>query len=123
MGELSLNYEDGVLTDVDGSWEAGVDGAKAGILFRAMPIIGEVYRREYRIGEAEDIAETLAIDANEMTDSGFDCEGQCLKNLEYSPLEPGEAEKKYYVPGIGLILEIDLEEDARLELVDFTSAQ
>jgi hypothetical protein len=27
------------------------------------------------------------------------------------------------VPGIGLILEIDLEEDARLELVDFTSAQ
>ncbi|MCH7672791.1 MAG: hypothetical protein IIC59_14440 [Proteobacteria bacterium] len=123
MGELSLNYEDGVLTDIDGSWEAGVDGAKAGILFRAMPIIGEVYRQEYRIGEAEDIAETLAIDADEMTDSGFDCEGQCLENLEYSPLEPGVTEKKYYVPGIGLILEIDLEEDERVELVDFTSAQ
>lgn len=123
MGELSLNYEEGVLTDIDGSWEAGVDGAKAGILFRAMPIIGEIYRQEYRIGEAEDIAETLAVDASEATDTGFDCDGQCLENLEYSPLEPGEAEKKYYVPGIGLILEIDLEEDARVELVDFTSAQ
>ena len=122
MGELSRNYEDGQLTDIEGSWEAGVEGAKAGILLRAMPIIGEVYRQEYRIGEAEDIAETLAIDADEETDTGFDCEDQCLLNLEYSPLEPGEAEQKYYIPGIGLILEIDLEEDERVELVDFTPA-
>ncbi len=120
MGELSRNFEDGELTDIDGSWEAGVDGAKAGILFRSMPVVGETLRQEYRIGEAEDIGETVSITASESTSSGFDCEGACLQNLEYTPIEPGEQENKYYKPGTGLILETKPDSEERLELQDFT---
>lgn len=120
MGELSRNYEDGELSDIDGSWEAGVDGAKAGILFRTMPVIGETLRQEYRIGEAEDIGQTLSITANESTLSGYDCEGGCLQTLEYTPIEPGEQENKYYKPGTGMILETKPDSEERLELIDFT---
>jgi len=120
MGELSLNFEDGELVDIDGSWEAGVDGAKAGILVRAMPIIDEVFRQEYRIGEAEDIGQTVSLENDESTDTGFACNSNCLETLEYTPLEPDEQETKIYLPGTGLILEIDLAEGERLELVDFT---
>ena len=120
MGELSRNYEDGELSDIDGSWEAGVEGAKAGILFRSMPIVGETLRQEYRIGEAEDIGETISMTASESTSTGYDCEGACLQNLEYTPIEPGEQEYKYYKPGTGMILETKPGSEERLELVDFT---
>jgi len=120
MGELSRNYEDGELADIEGSWEAGVDGAKPGILFRAMPIVGETLRQEYRIGEAEDIGFTETLTANESTESGFACENTCLQTLEATPLEPDVSEAKYYLPGTGHILTIDLEEDSREELVSFT---
>jgi len=120
MGELSRNYEDGELSDIDGSWEAGIDGAKPGILFRAMPVIGETYRQEYLIGEAEDIGFTDSITADESTEEGFDCDGNCLKTLESTPIEPDVAEAKYYLPGTGQILTIDLEENEREELVSFT---
>lgn len=120
MGELSRNYEDGELADIEGSWEAGVDGAKPGILFRAMPIVGETLRQEYRIGEAEDIGFTETLTANESTESGFACENTCLQTLEATPLEPDVSEAKYYLPGTGHILTIDLEEDSREELFSFT---
>ena len=120
MGELSRNYEDGELSDIEGSWEAGVDGAKPGILFRAMPVVGEVLRQEYRIGEAEDVGRTESLTAEESTDAGFDCDGMCLQTLESTPLEPDVLETKYYLPGTGHILTIDLEEDVREELVSFT---
>jgi hypothetical protein len=120
LGELSRNFEDGELTDIDGSWEAGVEGAKAGILFRSMPVVGETLRQEYRIGEAEDIGQTVSITASESTSSGFDCEGVCMQNLEYTPIEPGEQENKYYKPGTGLILETKPGSEERLELQDFT---
>ncbi|MDA1372166.1 MAG: hypothetical protein O2971_15565 [Proteobacteria bacterium] len=120
MGELSLNYEDGELSDVDGSWKHGTDGAKAGILFRGMPVVDEVLRQEYLIGEAEDIGQTVSLENNESTDSGFACSNNCLETLEWTPLEPDGEETKIYLPGTGLILEINLEDDERVELVDFT---
>jgi len=122
MGELSRNYEDGELSDIDGSWEAGVDGAKPGIIFRAMPIIGELYRQEFLIGEAGVVGLTESVTADESTEAGFDCENSCLLTFEGSPLEPDELEAKYYIPGVGHILTIDLEEDEREELVSFTPA-
>ncbi len=121
MGELAINYEDGELSDIDGSWEAGEEGGKAGILFRAMPVVGEVLRQEYLIGEAEDIGQTISLESDESTDSGFECNGGCLETLEWTPLEPDSQETKVYLPGTGLILEVDLEEGVRVELVEFSS--
>lgn len=121
MGEIAKNYEDGRLTDLDGSWEAGVDGARAGILFWGNPVIGETYRQEFLLGEAEDIGETLSVSANEQSseDAGVVCQDNCLQVFEYTPIEPDVAEHKFYYPGIGKILGIDLEEGEREELVEY----
>jgi hypothetical protein len=42
--------------DRSGSWEAGVDGAKPGIIMPADPEVLDAYRRECLSGEAEDSA-------------------------------------------------------------------
>src|SRR5436190_1357662 len=44
----------GVVVNTEGSWEAGVDGAKAGIIMKARPRFGVAYRQEYYRGHAED---------------------------------------------------------------------
>src|SRR6185503_18605405 len=56
-GELSRNYEDGVLRDLEGSFEAGRDYAKGGYLVKATPAVGTAHRQEYSLGEAEDVVE------------------------------------------------------------------
>lgn len=99
-----------------------IENPNPGIIFRAMPIIGELYRQEFLIGEAEDVGLTESVTADESTEAGFDCENSCLLTFEGSPLEPDELEAKYYIPGVGHILTIDLEEDEREELVSFTPA-
>ena len=87
-----------------------------------MAIVVEVYSHEYAISEAKYSGETLRLEAYEATASGFECNNTCQENLKYTPIEPDGQEKKYYIPGVGLILEIELEDGARVELVDFTSA-
>ncbi len=54
LGEYVTNYKDGKIVDHDGSFEAGVDGAQAGIAMPANPKPGMTYRQEYYKGEAED---------------------------------------------------------------------
>ncbi|MGH8606479.1 MAG: hypothetical protein ACREX9_03370, partial [Gammaproteobacteria bacterium] len=45
FGEIVKNFEDGLLANLDGSFEAGKNGAKAGFWVRAAPQVGEVYRQ------------------------------------------------------------------------------
>src|SRR5262245_655452 len=47
MGEDSLELKHGRLVRADDSWEAGVDGARAGIIMPGNPRAGMVYRQEY----------------------------------------------------------------------------
>ncbi len=47
MDEDTHEYEDGKAVNSEGSREAGVDGAKPGIIMMANPIVGVVYRQEY----------------------------------------------------------------------------
>ncbi len=61
FGEDSKEYEDGKVVSTEGSWEAGVDNAKPGIIMKANPVIGESYRQEYYKGEAEDMADVVAL--------------------------------------------------------------
>jgi hypothetical protein len=56
-----------------------------------------------------------------MTPGGV-CDGTCLLTRDFTPLEPDTEENKYYVPGLGLILEVDLESGERVELVEFNGA-
>ena len=119
MGELARNYERGRLHNLDGSWEAGREFAKPGILVRAQPEVGQVIRQEMLLGEAEDIAEVISLTGTEAA-VGSSCENNCLVNRESTPLEPDVSELKYYAPGIGLIVELDPVSGDRLELTSFT---
>jgi len=125
-GEISENFEefDGdeteepELVDIDGSWKAGREGAEAGILLPFDPQVGDVFRQEFAQTDAEDAIEILAIDATEAT-AGGSCAGTCLMTRDFTPLEPGEEENKFYAPGVGLIVEVNPDTNERVELIEF----
>lgn len=104
----------------DGSFKAGRDGDKGGILLPQLPVVGDVFRQELSVGNAEDIIEILATDGEESAVAAG-CNNACLVTRDFSPLDPGAEENKYYTPGLGLILEIDIETGDRVELIDFVS--
>lgn len=119
FGELSFEYEGGELVGLEGSWTAGVDSAKPGIVMFAAPIVGEAYRQEFLLGEAEDVAAALDLGASVSVPYGSF--GSCLQTEDYTPIEPGHLEHKYYAPGIGLVLEENPETGARTELVSVST--
>jgi hypothetical protein len=119
FGEIAKNFENGELADIGGSWNAGVDGAQAGTLMRAAPMVGDVYRQEFALANAEDAGEVLSVTAS-ATVPATSCTNACVLTRDFTPLEPDAEEEKYYAPGVGLILEVDLETGQRNELVSFT---
>lgn len=117
FGEQSSEYEDGKKINDEGSWEAGVDGAKPGILIRFNPIVSEEYRQEYYFEVAEDMAKVISLSANITIGLGeFD---NVLQTEEWNPLENDSNEYKFYVKGYGLILERPANNDEEfIELVE-----
>jgi hypothetical protein len=99
FGEDTKEYENGKVTSTNGSWEAGVDGAKPGIIMQAHPKVGQVYHQEYYPGEAMDMARVMSLEASARVPYGsFD---EVLETREWTPLQPGFSERKYYVRGVG----------------------
>ncbi|MGA0608629.1 hypothetical protein [Caldimonas sp. KR1-144] len=119
FGEISREFEDGELISLEGSWKAGVDGAKPGIVMKAQPMVGVTYRQEFAIGSAEDLAKVVSVTGSAQTPATR-CVNNCLVTRESTPLSPGDAEFKYYAPGIGLILEVNAQTDERVRLVEFS---
>lgn len=113
FGEDVEDYENGVLVSTAGAWEAGVDGALSGILMPAQPYIGFWFRQEYYANEAEDVAQILETDITVTVPAGT--YANCLKTAEWSPLEPGIVENKYWAPGIGNIKVEKVEGDVGFE--------
>ena len=116
-GEVARNFEDGVLRDLDGSFEAGIEFAKSGILImNAFPGLGVAHRQEYSLGEAEDIIQYLSDAAIPTEEEGgdnpnFACAPQgCLLTFDFAPIEPESTEYKYYKPGIGFVLAVGMED-------------
>ena len=115
-GEVARNYEDGVLRDLDGSFESGVDFAMGGVLTKALPAEGDIHRQEYALGEAEDIVEYEVVDGVPSAEEGGEIEGfecapdGCLRTFDFSPLEPEATELKYYLAGIGFVLAVGMED-------------
>ncbi|MEM7555457.1 MAG: hypothetical protein AAF378_15425 [Cyanobacteria bacterium P01_A01_bin.84] len=107
MGETATNYEyddegNFIGTNNDGSWEAGVDGAKAGFEMKANPQVGDNYYQEFFPGEAED--EAIVVGTNESITIGLGTFENVLKIRDFSQLEPDISEFKYYAPEVGQIL-------------------
>jgi len=120
LGEDSREYDEGALVGTKGSWEAGVDGASAGIIMPANPQVGDSYRQEYYAGEAEDMAKVVSLSESEAVPYGsFD---NLLMTEEWTPLEPDVVEHKYYASGVGLVLEVMVQGGSgRVELVAVTT--
>ncbi len=117
FGEDTKKYHTGEIISTAGSWEAGKDGALPGIIMPGRPQVGDRYRQEYYPGQAEDMGEVIGLKET-ATVPGGDYAG-VLVTRDWTPLEPGAEERKYYAPGVGLILEAAGED--RVELVRVTT--
>ena len=119
LGEDTKEFENGKLKTTEGSWEAGVDGALAGIIVPAHPEPGLTYREEYYKGHAEDGAEDLSLNAH--ADVPYGTFDQVLQTRNFSPLEPNLVEEKFYAEGVGVVLEITVSGGSdRSVLLSFT---
>jgi len=99
MGEDTKELENGKVTSTEGSWEAGVDGAQAGVIMPAQPQVGMAYRQEWYTGHAEDTAEVLSLDGSVTVPAG--AYSQLLQTREHTALEPDVVEEKLYAKGVG----------------------
>src|SRR5262249_54737157 len=99
FGESTHELADGLITTIDGSFLAGVDRAKPGIIMKANPKFRDFYRQEFDLGNAEDFAETISLTAPVKVPAGsFQ---NCLQSRETTPLETDLLEDKYYARGVG----------------------
>ncbi len=104
LGEATAELNaDGSVKTREGSWQAGVDGARAGIFMPAHPRRGQSGIQEMYQGEAEDHFRVL--DLNAIVETRAAVTNHALLTREWTPLEPGVVDHKYYVPGIGTVLE------------------
>jgi hypothetical protein len=108
----------GKVVSTEGSFLAGVNGASAGIIMEANPIAGDSYHQEFAPGVAEDAAKNLAL--HQQIKTPFGTFNDCLETSEFSPLEPGVVEHKYYAPGIGFIFSVTVKGgNESLRLIQF----
>ncbi|MEX0664913.1 MAG: hypothetical protein WD598_09110 [Acidimicrobiia bacterium] len=119
LGEDTAEFEKGKITSRDGSFEAGVDGALAGVAVPADPVDDLRYRQEYYAGEAEDQGEVLSVDEQVEVKAGH--YEHVLMTKDTNPIEPKVLEFKLYAPDVGPALAIAVSGSSdREELVKMT---
>jgi hypothetical protein len=106
LGESTTEYENGKPVSTEGSFEAGVDGAQAGIAMPAHPKVGMRYRQEFYKGHAEDRAKIVSL--HERVKVPLRRYRNTLMTLETNPLEPDVLEAKFYARGVGVVLAVTL---------------
>lgn len=101
----------------EGSWEAGRDGAKAGIVMFRHPVVGTYYRQEYLAGVAEDAARVERVGIRTATRLGRFHD--CVRTRETTALSPGDVEYKTHCQNLGLVLVVSPTVHGGAELVKF----
>jgi hypothetical protein len=106
LGEDTKEYEHGVVVSTEGTWQWGVHGALPGIIVwgDTTGVVGKRYRQEFDRGNAQDVGKVVAL--NESVTVPFGAFTGCIKTEEWSTLESGPHENKYYCPQIGTVLEV-----------------
>lgn len=118
LGEDTRELEHGEVLSTEGSWEAGVDGAQAGIAIPGTPEVGLAYRQEHYAGQAEDEAVVLSLD--ELVEVPQGSYTDVLMTRDTTPLQPRVSEHKLYAKGVGPVLALGISGGAgREELVRF----
>jgi hypothetical protein len=116
FGEDTDELTGGRVSNLEGSWTAGVDGAKPGIVMEADPRVRDAYRQELLLDEAEDFAQVLSLE--EQVKVPFGSFEHCLKTEEISGVEPDALDFKFYARGIGLVFENDTSSKEKDSLVN-----
>jgi hypothetical protein len=111
FGEDVDIYENGKIVNHEGSWHAGVNNARPGILIPAKPELGMKYYSEFAPKIAEDRNEIKSL--TDVVDTPAGKFENVLKVEETTPLEPGVKEYKFWAAGTGLI------QDGTLKLVKY----
>ena len=93
----------GAVTSTSGTWRAGRDGARAGIYMFAKPQVGKGAQQEFYPGQAEDHFQAVSLHASVRVPWGHSA--AALLTKEWTPLEPGVLDHKFYVRGVGTVLE------------------
>ena len=116
VGEATTEYKNGKPASTEGSFEAGVDGAQAGIIMPAHPKVGMRYRQEFFKGHAEDRAKIVSL--RERVKVPLKRYRKTLMTIETNPLEPDVLEAKFYARGVGVVLAVGISGDTdREELI------
>jgi len=107
FGEDTATYDEaGHVESREGSWEAGVDGAVAGIIMPADPRPSQAAYMEFAKGEAEDQAWVVQRLPSVQTPGGR--QRHIVRTLEWSRLEPQVVSMKFYARGLGIVEERDI---------------
>jgi hypothetical protein len=123
FGEFATQYANGVITGHEGSWQAGVHGARQGIIMEAAPQVGDSYDQENAPGVAQDHATVLSL-TQSITVTYGTFAGNVLQTQETSVLDPGVTEQKYYVPSVGNVESLDVAGGAdQSQLIDVLTGQ
>ncbi len=111
--------EHGNVVSTEGSWQAGVDGAEPGIFMPAHPQVTDSFRQEFYKGHAEDMFWVLSLSQKVTVPQGS--YQDALLTMEWTPLDPKVIDQKYYVSGLGLVLEASATgPNERFQLVSVT---
>lgn len=119
LGEATKSFADGQVSTA-GSWEAGVNGAKPGVVMFPKGQLNRPYYQEYFVGEAEDVGSLLDRGSRVVIGKRHFRHVRITKDI--TALDPHVFELKFYAPGVGLVLELGTSPAMeRIELVRFTS--
>jgi hypothetical protein len=92
----------GRVVSTAGTWRAGVDGAQPGVIMEAHPKVNDHYFQEVAAPIAQD--EAIVLNLHEIVAVPFGKFTNCLQTKEFTQLEPGNVEHKFYARGVGFIL-------------------
>jgi hypothetical protein len=121
LGEATAEYDNGQVVSRHGSFEAGVDGAQAGVAMPADPRPGMSYRQEYYAGEAEDNTAVVTVGEERVEVPYGYFDANVLMTRDLVPLEPRVQELKFYARGVGPVLSVHTDgAGGRAELVQYT---
>lgn len=115
FGENTHEVEDGLITTIHGTFMAGVNGDKPGIVMKAAPAVGDFYRQEFSLGNAEDYADVVSLSASVTVPAGS--YSNCLDTAETTPLEPDLLEHKFYALDVGQVKTVDAPTGSHVDLI------
>ena len=120
LGEDTKEYAHGVVVSTAGTWQWGVHDAVPGIIVwgDTAGVVGKLYRQEFDPGNAQDVGKVIAF--NQTVVVPFGTLTGCIKTEEWSTLESGPHDNKYYCPQVGTALEVAGETGERTELMTKT---